>query len=378
MSARRLSARRLSPRRLRRVALTAGSLGLVAALGAAPVWAYWSTSTTASAGGTARSIATPAAPTTVGSATVSSLVVSGTLPTAVSQVPGVTYTVKRDATTLGCSLPSSGTYSCTDTGLTGATTYSYTVVAALGAWRSTSAAKTGTTTCPVTPKYTAAPSTTTPTVGTAFTVTLTATNCSGATDTTYAGSQAVTFSGPSTSTSGKTPVYPATVTFTNGVGVASVTLYRAETTAITATAGALTGATASLTVGVAAAPAWTIILTNPANTAGAVTVTCSDGADLNAASHSCSQTSAADTGNSRSWTGRFTLVDKWGNPQVNPGAAIAITVTASNGQTRPVSIATGSATSGTFSIPMSNGSSTITLTATSTTPTVTTTVTGVG
>jgi hypothetical protein len=374
----RLSSHAATSRGARRVALTAGALGLVAALGATPALAFWSTSGSASAGATARALATPAAPTTVGSATASSLVVSGTLPTGASQVPGTAYTLKRDATTLGCALPATGTYSCTDTGLTGATTYSYTVVAALGAWRATSTAKTGTTTCPVTPRYTVAASTSTPTVGTAFTVTVTATNCSGATDTTYSGSQAVTFSGPGTSTSGKAPVYPATMTFANGVGVASVTLYRAETTTITATAGALTGTTSSLTVGVTAAAPWTVLLTNPGNSAGAVTVSCTDAADLNAATHSCSQTSAVDTGNSRTWTGRFTLVDKWGNPLVNSGAAISIAVNASNGQTKSVSIATGSATSGTFSIPLANGSSTITLTATSTTPAVSTTVTGAG
>ena len=364
--------------RLRRLALTVGALGLVAALGAAPALAYWSTSGTASADATARTLATPAAPTTVGSATASSLVVSGTLPTAASQVPGTTYTLTRDATTLGCSLPASGTYSCTDTELTGATTYSYTVVAALGAWRATSTAKTGTTSCPVAPHYTVAASTSTPTAGTAFTVTVTATSCAGSTDTTYSGSQAVTFSGPSASNSGKAPAYPATVAFTNGVGVASVTLYRAETTTITATAGALTGATASLTVGVTTAAPWTVILSNPANTAGAVTVTCTDPADLNATTHSCSQTSLVDTGNSRTFSGRFTLVDRWGNPQVSSGLPIAIAVTASNGQTKAVSIATGSSTSGTFSIALANGSSTITLTATSTTPAVTITVTGAG
>jgi hypothetical protein len=365
-------------RSLRRIVLVVGMLGVVAALGAAPALAFWTTAGTATAGATARTLATPGAPTTVGSATPSSLVVAGTLPTAASQVPGVTYTLKRDATALGCSLPASGTYSCTDTGLASGTTYSYTVVAALDAWSATSAAKTGATTCPVTPRYTVAASTTTPTAGTAFTVTITAKDCSGATDTTYSGSQAVTFSGPSTSPSGKAPSFPATVTFTNGVGTATVTLYAVQTTTVTATAGALTGTTASLQVGLAAAPPWTVLLTNLANVNGAVTLSCTDGADLNAATHSCSQTSLADSGNSRSVSGRFTLVDKWGNPQVNSGAAIAVTVTASNGQVKNVSIASGSATSGTFTITMANGSSTITLTAVTTTPAVSTTVTGVG
>jgi len=379
---RRPTLRRPTLRRpaLRRLALTLASLGVVAALGAGPALAFWSTSGTATAGTSARTLTTPAAPSTVGSATASSLVVSGTLPAVASQLPGATYTLKRDAMTVGCSLPTAGSYTCTDTGLTAGQTYSYTVIGTLGAWTATSAATAGTTSCATAPKLTVVASTTTPTAGTPFTVTITAKSCSNATDTTVTGTTAVTFTGPSTSPSGKAPVYPATVSFTNGVAAATVTLFDVETTTLTATTASLTGSTGSLTVGLAAAVPWTVILTNPANANGVVTTTCTDAADLNATSHSCSQTSGVDTGNSRSFSGRFTLVDKWGNPQPNSGVAIAITVTASNGQIRNVSTPNGSATSGTFAIPMSNGSSTITLTAstTGTTPTVTTTLTGAG
>lgn len=366
-------------RRLRRAALTVGTLGLIAALGAGPALAFWSTSGTATAGTTARTLATPAAP-AVGSATQTSLVVSGTLPTAASQVTGTAYTVKRGGTTLGCTLPASGAYSCTDTGLTGGQTYSYTVVAALGAWTAASAATTGTTTCATAPKLTVTASDTTPTAGTAFTVTLTAKNCANATDTTVSGSQAVTFTGPGDSPSGKSPSYPANVTFTNGVGTATVTLYDVETTTLTATAGALTGTSGNLVVGVTTAEPWTIILTNPTNKNGAVTISCTDSDTLNETTHSCSQTSGTANGSGRTWGGRFTLVDKWGNPQANPGGAMAITVTASNGQTRNVSIANGSATSGTFSFTLTAGNSTISLTGatTNTIPTVSTTVTGAG
>lgn len=361
----------------RRVGLTVGAFALVAALGAAPALAFWSTSGTATADATARTLATPATP-SVGSATQTSLVVSGTLPTSGTQVPGTAYTVKRGSTTLGCALPSSGSYSCTDTGLTGGQTYSYTVVAALGAWTATSPAKTGTTTCAAAPKFTVAASDTTPTAGTAFTVTITAKNCSNATDTTFSGSQPVTFTGPSDSPSGKSPAYPANVTFTNGVGTATVTLYDVETTTLTASSGSLSGATGNLVVGVTNAEPWTIILTNATNKNGAVTVDCTDGDTLNETTHTCSQTSSGSTGNSRTWGGRFTLVDKWGNPQPNPGGAMNLTVTASNGQSRNLSIAQNSATTATFTFTLSNGSSAISLTGvtTNTIPTVTTTVTG--
>ena len=87
--------------------------------------------------------------------------------------------------------------------------------------------------------------TTTQTAGTPFNVTLTAVLADGITaDTTYSGPKAITFSGPAGS-----PVYPATVDFTAGTGTAAITLTKAETTALTATDGLLTGiVSSSLTV----------------------------------------------------------------------------------------------------------------------------------
>ncbi len=374
-------ARRGSRRTLRRGLTVAGALGVCAALGVGPALAYWSTSGTATAGAVARTLTTPSAPTT-GTATASTLVVSGTLPTPANRVGNTTYALKRNGTTTvpSCTLPTSGAYSCTDTGLASSTTYSYTVVATLGAWTATSAADTGTTSCATASSFTATALDTTPTAGDAFKVRLTAKTCTGTKDTNYDGAKTVVFSGPSASPSGKAPTYPASVTFTDGVGTASVTLYAVETTTVTATAGALTGTTSALTVGVTTAEPWTIILTDAANANGAVTISCTDAADLNETTHTCSQTSLRDAGNGRSWSARFTLVDRWGNPQANPGGTMDLTVNSSNGHTRNLSIGPGSATSGMFNIPMSNGSSTINLTATTTNtiPTVITNVTGAG
>jgi hypothetical protein len=84
--------------------------------------------------------------------------------------------------------------------------------------------------------------------GTSFNETITAILPSGATDTTYTGSKTVTFSGPSTSPSGKAPSYPTSVTFHSGVGTASVTLYDAQTTTLTATQGIIAGTSTSFTV----------------------------------------------------------------------------------------------------------------------------------
>ncbi len=71
--------------------------------------------------------------------------------------------------------------------------------------------------------------------GTAFDVTLTAMLADGVTpDSTYGGTRTITFSGPSGN-----PVYPASVTFSSGIGIASITLNKAETTTLSATDGLL-------------------------------------------------------------------------------------------------------------------------------------------
>lgn len=79
------------------------------------------------------------------------------------------------------------------------------------------------------------------TAGIAFNVTLTALLDDSVTvDTTYSGSHSITFSGPTGS-----PVYPGSVTFTSGIGTASITLSKAETTTISATDGLVTGIASS-------------------------------------------------------------------------------------------------------------------------------------
>lgn len=98
-----------------------------------------------------------------------------------------------------------------------------------------------------------------PTAGTPFTVTLTALTATGARDTTYAGTKAVTLAGPGVSPAGTAPGYPDTVTFTAGVGSLSLTATRAETVALTASQGATTGTSGPVTVrpGAASRLAWT-------------------------------------------------------------------------------------------------------------------------
>ncbi|MGO8826430.1 MAG: hypothetical protein ACLQU9_14500, partial [Acidimicrobiales bacterium] len=103
----------------------------------------------------------------------------------------------------------------------------------------------------------------TQTAGTAFSVTLTATDAYGNTATGYGGAKAITFSGPANSPNGHVPTYPASVTFTNGVGTASgITLYDAQSTTLTATLGSVTGTSTSFTVN-GAATAASLNVTNP-------------------------------------------------------------------------------------------------------------------
>lgn len=93
------------------------------------------------------------------------------------------------------------------------------------------------------------------TAGVAFNISLSATDASSNVDTSYSGSQTVSYSGPGNAPNGATPAYTTTVTFTNGQAAnIATTLFKAETTTITATNAGLAGvASSSLTVNAAAA-----------------------------------------------------------------------------------------------------------------------------
>ncbi len=101
-------------------------------------------------------------------------------------------------------------------------------------------------------------STPTPTAGTAFSETVTALDTYGNTTTGYSGAKSIVFSGPAHSPNNTAPAYPASVTFTNGVGTASITLFDAQSTTLTATQGALTGTSATFAVSPATASTFTV------------------------------------------------------------------------------------------------------------------------
>ena len=153
----------------------------------------------------------------------------------------------------------------------------------------------------------------TQTAGTAFSVTITAKLPGGATDTTYSGSKSVVFSGPANSPNGTAPTYPATVTFTNGVGTASITLFNASnSTTLTATQGPITGTSTSFAVQAGAQSAL-LYVTSAAGT----TTACPTG--------------AVTVGNGGSITVFVAVTDAYRNLTVNGAALRTITITKVSG-----------------------------------------------
>jgi hypothetical protein len=114
------------------------------------------------------------------------------------------------------------------------------------------------------------PTPSTQTAGGAFSETLTAVDLYGNTATAYTGSQTIAFTGPASSPNGKAPAYPTSVSFTGGVSspAASITLYDAQTTALTATQGGVSGSSASFTVIAATASSLSLAAASTSPTAG--------------------------------------------------------------------------------------------------------------
>jgi hypothetical protein len=139
--------------------------------------------------------------------------------------------------------------------------------------------------------------------GSAFSVTLTATDEYGNPTTGYAGAKTLTWSGPANSPSGHAPEYPAsatTVTFTNGVGTASeIDLYDAVAVTLTVKEGSTVKGSASITVKATAAErfAWS----RAAVTSGTIEA------------GSCPFTCTITTKNSKKFTAYASVTDKYGN-----------------------------------------------------------------
>jgi hypothetical protein len=216
-------------------------------------------------------IATPNI-TSVTAQSANSIKVSWSAPS--SQLAGANYKV-LDTTnsTTPCSGLSGSTTTCTDTGAYPGQSYSYVVVAYLP---STNWSKSSTPASATTPDVYSVSPATSQTAGGSFSVTVTAkkatsaTNSALITDTGFAGTKSVTFSGPAASPNSTLPTYNgsagsvsnpnvtlSSVTFTSGVSSSIATiLYNAGPTTLTATTGsggtAVTGSTSSFNVQAAA------------------------------------------------------------------------------------------------------------------------------
>jgi hypothetical protein len=279
-------------------ALLASAILIVAACGVAT--AAWYPASGGSGATAATSIGLPK--TTVASATSSSTIsVTWAAPAGLSPSQ---YVVRRIAPTTATVCTVGGTtFACTDSGLSGSTTYTYTVEAGLAGWRSGETTGFGATT-PAPPTFKVVPPAGTRTAGTAFAVVITATTNGTTTDTSYTGPRALTFSGPGSSPSGSAPVYPGTVNFSAGVGTASVTLVDAETTTLTVTDGTRTGA-APLTVAAGASERLVFSSSTPSCASGSVHLPASS-----------------------TFTSKVTVLDRHANP-VPQGSAITVTLTRS-------------------------------------------------
>jgi hypothetical protein len=158
------------------------------------------------------------------------------------------------------------------------------------------------------------------TAGTAFNVTLTAQDSWGNATGNLSGTKNVSFSGPSNSPNNTAPSYPATASFSGGNATASVTLYKAETTTITAndTTDSLNGtASNNITVntGTPAHLWWKQLTTSIGGTLTACTP------------FNCSWSSA----NNQTLTGSVSVTDAQGNIVSDLGSGHTVSISGAQG-----------------------------------------------
>jgi hypothetical protein len=195
------------------------------------------------------------------------------------------------------------------------------------------------------------------TAGTQFQITLKATTNGVTTDTSYAGSHTITWTGPGTSPSGQAPSLPATiVSFTSGVSTTTLnaTLYFAgsNTLSATETSSSSTGS-AGITVnaGINAKLGLALTLNGPETQSGCP--------------FSCTVSSVGKGG---TFTGTVTVMDTWGNIGHTLATSLTVNLTTSGSTVSPSSVTIG--TSGqpvsgafTYTAPNTNGYGSETITA---------------
>ena len=160
----------------------------------------------------------------------------------------------------------------------------------------------------------------------AFNETLTALDPGGNIATGYSGEKTISFTGPESSPSGEAPIYPASVSFSAGVGIASITLFRADSTnELTATQGSVTGISNSFAVnaGTAARLAWE---PSGLNFFGKKEGTCF---------FTCTW---KEIGRGHEWSARVVVTDAGGNVITSPGSGHTVTFGATIGSVFPGSL----------------------------------------
>jgi hypothetical protein len=183
------------------------------------------------------------------------------------------------------------------------------------------------------------PTPATQTAGTAFNVTLTATDADGNTTTGYTGFKAMTFADPDTAPNGTNPTFPGFVNFSAGVGTASITLVDAESTTLTANQGAVSGTSNNFTIKAGVQASLYLVVTSQPNPA----VTCTGPATNLTTCSSTNQSNSAST-----LVSKLQLVDTFGNTVTNTGGTVTVNLATSGSGSvtpSPLTIVNGASTS---------------------------------
>jgi hypothetical protein len=305
---------------------------LVILLAAETAAASWPPPAAGSGRATARSIGVPTGVTATPLSS-GSIQVGWSPPTGVTPSGYVVTRISPSAATV-CTV-GSGTTTCTDTGLAAGTTYTYTVQARLATHWSSGASAPASATTPNVGTFVVTVPSGNRTAGSAFNATLRATTNGVTTNTSYSGVKTITFSGPAVSPGGTTPVYPATVNFSAGVGTARIRLYAAETATLHATDGTISGSTS-------------------------VTVVARAGSKLGWTSSSADCSAGfVVVGNGGSYTSKVSVYDTYGNLATRgTNRTISISRNPSSGTVSPTSLtvpANLSETSGSTTYTLPNG-----------------------
>jgi hypothetical protein len=282
---------------------------------AAPAFAAWqitATNPTANAKATALGSVTGVA--TV--VTSSSVTLTWVAP---AGVPATGYTVTRTAPSSSTVCANVAVLTCTDTGLSESTAYTYSVVALRENWTAPAVATTATTSAGVVTRTFDVSVTGDGTAGSPLSVSLTA-RTNGVVDPTYTGSHTLTFSGASNSPFGDVPTASQAVSFVAGTGTATPTFYKAQTFTLTVSeASPARSGNTSVTVNSGAA--------NRLRFTSADVRTGNAGTTYTAAS--CLPGGTVDVGNGGIFRSKVSVTDLYGNQVVNGASPVSVTISRS-------------------------------------------------